>query len=488
MQNKFRYQLVRAKNRAGKLYPKWRIKLFEGRTYLSSEIGYTDKGRTEDKAKEMQRDLEHVRHLERVGAVVVQEKPLQELIEMRLGQLARKGGKQKHPASPQHVVQSRSKLAFWVQAFKATHPRDFNLVEAEDILAKSGLAVGTQDLYMVTLKSFCAWCVKAGYLAKNPLAGYQKHAPAPTFIRRALNVGEIDRLLAVTTDRRFLVYRLALLTGMRRGELDSLTVASVDWKAGKVHLEARHSKNRKEADFYLPDDFLAALYAFSAGKRLTEKLLVRVSPSKSAQTLHRDLGKAGIPIETHEGRVDFHSLRVTFLSLVNELGEDVKTVQEAARHSDPRLTFGTYAKTTQDRLKALVNRVHAKIYQPNRDIPRLPVRHAGVTQAPADSGTPDFIGSEAVGLGYLRADGHLKDNASQTETFPDINDIKAATRARFEAATKPAIPGHSKTEDESRRRHALASQVAESLSHLSAADLESILSAVRMLGQGRGVA
>ncbi len=488
MRSNLRFQLYRTKDRAGKLYPKWRIKFLEGRKYLEGAIGYTDKSRTEEKAKERLREIEHARHLVEIGIQAVTRLPLETLMDQYLENLARKGGRHGHPAAPQHVRQSRSKLTFWFRTLKPASPADIRMAEVEHAAAKLKLSNGTTDLYVAALKSFLAWCVKNNYLGKNPLVGYEKHALAPTYVRRSMTMEEFHRLLSATTDRRALIYRMAILTGMRRGELDSLTVGQVDWKAGRVHLLARCAKNRKEHFFYLPDEFLAELFAFSTGKRLDEKLLAGVSLSHSSQTLRRDLRKAGVAVETPEGRLDFHSLRVTFLTLVNELGEDVKSVQTLARHSDPRLTFGTYTKAREDRLRAVVDRVHAQLPETNPDIPRLGVRHAGVMQAGMETGTPDFIGSNRVGRISPRAVGQLKDIPSQTETFPDINRIKAHTKALFDSATNPDIPSQSKTEEESRRRNALSVQIAETLSRLSEADLVSLLAAVRSLGQDRGVA
>ena len=398
MRESFRYQLFRAKRRDGKLYPKWRIKYFQGKRYLFSEVGYTDKGRTEERAKERTRELEHKAHLVEVGVPVVQRRPILELVDRWLGELARSGGKQGMPAAAQHVKSARVKVTWWIKALHLESPAE---VRRDDVIARaSGLkcSVATQEIYIQHLKTFLGWCFRNGYLAANPLAAHKKAAATPTFRRRALTVDEALRLLAVASDRRAMVYKTALLTGMRRAELDSLRVGSVDWKAGKIALEARHAKNRKAADFYLPDAFLVELYAFCAGRRLDDRLfLTPVSPSKSAQTMHRDLGKAGVPVETAEGRIDFHSLRVTFLTWVNELGEDVKTVQDLARHADPRLTFGVYTKAREDRLRAVVTRAGARLLEPNRDIPRLGVGRAGVTQAAGAAGTLDFIGSEAVG-------------------------------------------------------------------------------------------
>ncbi|HLP41241.1 MAG TPA: site-specific integrase [Fibrobacteria bacterium] len=489
---KFRYGLFRAKRRDGKLYPKWRIRYFKDGKPLHSEIGYTDKGRTEEKAREATRVMEHEEHLKAVGVPVAKKKALPELIEMWLGEMAQSGGKQNYPSSPQHVSNMRSKLAFWVDALGFASPAEVNRAEVLAAARKIPVGASTQEVYIQAIRSFLSWCVKNDFLSRNPLFGHRKQAAEPAFKRRALTVEEALRLLAVTTDRRALIYKGALLTGMRRGELDSLTVGSVDWDAGKIKLEARHAKNRKSSEFYLPAAYQEELYAFSLGRRVDEKLFLGISETHSTKTLRRDLKKAGVAVETPEGRIDFHALRVTFLTWINELGEDVKTVQDLARHSDPRMTFGTYTKSREERLRSVITQTAARLFETSPDIPRLGGSHAGVTQALREFGAPVLIGVSGVRLKSPRADDHDvsegRDIPGNSQTSPDINQAKANAREFFTAATSPDIPGHSEPGEMSRRSHTLISQITEALSRLPSEDLEAILQAIASMGRGRGVA
>jgi site-specific recombinase XerD len=73
-------------------------------------------------------------------------------------------------------------------------------------------------------------------------------------------------------------------------------------------------------------------------------------PSHPARDLGVDLGKARIWKATHEGKLDFHACRVAYITHLVESGADVKTVQELARHSDPRITLAIYAKARRERL------------------------------------------------------------------------------------------------------------------------------------------
>jgi site-specific recombinase XerC len=65
---------------------------------------------------------------------------------------------------------------------------------------------------------------------------------------------------------------------------------------------------------------------------------------RTAEMLAIDLRAAGIAVETDAGVVDFHALRVSYVSHLVSSGASVKTCQELARHSTPILTIGVYSK------------------------------------------------------------------------------------------------------------------------------------------------
>lgn len=70
-----------------------------------------------------------------------------------------------------------------------------------------------------------------------------------TYERRALTLEEAQRLLEVAPPARRLIYVLALSTGLRRAELDSLQWADVvlDDQAPYLRVRARNTKNRRDA-------------------------------------------------------------------------------------------------------------------------------------------------------------------------------------------------------------------------------------------------
>lgn len=74
-----------------------------------------------------------------------------------------------------------------------------------------------------------------------------------------------------------------------------------------------------------------------------------------------DLARAGIPKLNDYGKLDFHALRVAYTTLVFESGATVKEAQTLARHSTPDLTMNIYARTRDERLIAVAEKVGEKL-------------------------------------------------------------------------------------------------------------------------------
>jgi integrase len=66
----------------------------------------------------------------------------------------------------------------------------------------------------------------------------------------------------------------------------------------------------------------------------------------TAGLIKQDLEAAKIGLtDKDENEICFHSLRNSYISYLANSSTPAKVVQKLARHSDPRLTFNTYART-----------------------------------------------------------------------------------------------------------------------------------------------
>ncbi len=157
---------------------------------------------------------------------------------------------------------------------------------------------------------------------------------------------------------RALIYKTLVLTGLRKGELASLTVGQLDLDAPMpfVELDAADEKNRQGSTIPLRLDLANDLREWLSDVpnvstlRLrnhnadvtSDRKLFRV-PAGLVRILNRDLNTAGIPKRDERGRtLDVHALRGTFATLLSKGGVAPRTAQAAMRHSTIDLTMNTY--------------------------------------------------------------------------------------------------------------------------------------------------
>jgi integrase len=307
--------------------------------------------------------------------------------------------------------------------------------------ASAGMGPRTRNMYRGTWVAFANWCIAAGRLLVNPFVKVSKAAEDADVRRqrRALTEGELIRLLDMDRRRplsdamtvykgprkgeayaalrpevqrrlerlgreRALIYKTLVLTGLRKGELTSITVGQVALDADTPHLilNAADEKNREGSIIalrtdladdlrqWLADKAAALLEAASnapsvqfdpedqerqkrnqsdsAGREGQSCLRLSAVPTLPAdmplftvpaglvRILDRDLVAAGIArrvkgadgkvrIEKRDERgrtVDVHALRHTFGTMLSAAGVAPRTAQAAMRHSTIDLTMNVY--------------------------------------------------------------------------------------------------------------------------------------------------
>ena len=226
-----------------------------------------------------------------------------------------------------------------------------------DTQAQRGISAQTFNFYLQAIKQFCRWMIKDRRTSESPVAHLEglNVKTDRRHDRRALTVEELRRLLEATrcgSDRRgmtgperVMLYRLAVETGLRAGELRSLTRSSfnLDGDSPTVTVAAAYSKRRREDTLPLRHDLAEDLRSFM-GTLAPATLVFKVPKhTHSAAMFRQDLEAAGIDYRDHAGRVaDFHSLRHTFITNLAAGGVHPKVAQSLARHSTITLTMDRY--------------------------------------------------------------------------------------------------------------------------------------------------
>lgn len=227
-----------------------------------------------------------------------------------------------------------------------------------------GLSASTSNHYVAAAKAFTRWLLLAGVVDRDPLVRLARvRVDALSLRRRALTDTEVDRLLTVTATgatrhcvpaaHRVILYRLALETGLRAGELRSLTVQSFELaaKPPTVTVAAGSSKRRTRDVLPLTRDLAGAL------RRTGLAAMLPFRVQRTADMLRDDLAAARIKSTTADGTVvDFHALRHTFITRLARGGVHPKLAQALARHSTIALTMDHYTHTVLADLADAVER------------------------------------------------------------------------------------------------------------------------------------
>ena len=133
----------------------------------------------------------------------------------------------------------------------------------------------------------------------------------------------------------------------------------LDTLRGGLSLDADFTKNRKSAFQPLPASLVQELETLVTNRPADAPLLA--VPHIPSEAIAEDYGTAEIERKNLAGRADFHSLRVTFVSLVLEHGASAKEAMTLARHSTANLTMNTYAKARDERLSEIAESLQSAI-------------------------------------------------------------------------------------------------------------------------------
>jgi len=273
---------------------------------------------------------------------------------------------------------SESTLYYWKRhgaPITRKGPHDLRAIAAwytQWLSAQSGLSIRTSNYYLTAMKGFCRWLVRERRMADNPLT-HLETLNAETDIRRrrrVLPADELLRLLAAARNGepifglsgpdRSMLYLTATYTGLRAGELASLTPASFAFDANPptVTVQAAYSKHRRQDMLPLRKDLAETLRVWLSVKPTDHPCWPGPWPGDAAEMMREDLTAAGIPYRDAADRVfDFHALRHQFVSSLAQSGVHPKTAQALARHSTITLTLDRYTHVDFGDLTAALDRL-----------------------------------------------------------------------------------------------------------------------------------
>lgn len=238
--------------------------------------------------------------------------------------------------------------------------------------------IGTSNHYLVAVKGFTRWLWEQRYTSSDPLCGLRRMNVDVDRrrIRRPLTPDELKRLTQVThispkTFRgkgwrltpadRVMIYTVAAYTGLRLNEVATLERSAIDVERMTLTIDAVNAKNRKRTTLPLVPSLCEKLESYM--KESASSTSTRLFPGgwaahrRGGKIFARDAKAAGIVLvdpHDHRTRVDFHSLRVTFITSLALAGVHPSKAQRLARHSDINLTMNVYTSLSVDDLRDAV--------------------------------------------------------------------------------------------------------------------------------------
>ena len=279
----------------------------------------------------------------------------------------------------------------------------------EKYLSSKHISKATYNSYVTAIKIFCNWMDKNERVSHSPLKSLKKLTLDGREFRRALEPDEVRRLLEATKKaperhgmtgyERAVLYLLLIETGLRRGELMSLTVSLFDLDKCTVTVEPENFKGRRKAVRYLKQKRANELKEFFKGKLPNVKPFNFSNHWRSADMTIEDLEETeqkgyddevlreAIPFEDENGRrLDLHALRHTYITALDVTDASLAERKVLAGHSlKGDLTLGTYTHPNPDRLREIVEQL------PDYDFPREAIqqRATGTDGKPVDEASPN---------------------------------------------------------------------------------------------------
>lgn len=267
------------------------------------------------------------------------------------------------------IFDKHIKPEFENYGMQAVSAAEINAFRAK--LQKKGLSKKTVRNVLNLLNRFFRDAVKDCYVRHSPMEGVDKPEISRKRKGRALQAAEIQLLLAsCKEDETRLIVMMAILTGMRRGELFGLRWEDVDWQHNVIHVRQalywKYGKHIRPAE--------GDLFAFIDPKSETSIREIDLSPALKKELRQRYLvsQKAGLVFRAADGRpmdpngfakkqfggavtvaklgkLRFHDLRHTFGALKIEQGENVYYIQRQMGHSSIQVTIDIYGHLLETR-------------------------------------------------------------------------------------------------------------------------------------------
>lgn len=283
----------------------------------------------------------------------------------------------KRPLNPRYVKQAESCFGRFVGFLKKNFPRAKEMADVQSEMAidflraedERGVAPKSYNNYLILLRSAFEALRKAGGLIENPFGGIPTHVEETVF-RKPFNAEQLAAIVAAAKTEPFVepIIITAICTAMRKGDCCTLLWTAVDLPGRFISV-----KTSKTGELVQIPIFPLLYEVLSKRKREKspyvfheQALKYQVHPDYLTYGLQRVMRRAGFSDpgdiasvddlapnqgELHQARPngirkasvrDFHSFRVTWVTLALSAGVPLEIVQKVTGHRTAGIVMKHY--------------------------------------------------------------------------------------------------------------------------------------------------
>jgi integrase len=256
---------------------------------------------------------------------------------------------------------------------------------------EEGRGARTIQLVHTVLHNVLQQAVREGILGRNPVEAVERPKVERTEMQ-ILTEGQARRFVIATKGNRHgMLFYLALMTGMRQGELLGLKWSDLDWDKGLLNVQRQLQRSKGHSPQLVPPKTKAGRRQVKLGQGTLERLanhkeeLAMMRSARGERWEENDLifpNTLGKPMSSENMFEDFkqflrdnelpdirfHDLRHTSISFLLDMGTPVNTVQQRSGHSKASITTDTYGHSmahSQDeaaeRIEELISPIAVKL-------------------------------------------------------------------------------------------------------------------------------
>jgi integrase len=240
-------------------------------------------------------------------------------------------------------------------------------------LKQRGHAASTLRSVRATFATVLRSAVKRGYLERNPAHGIAIREGDSMKERRFYSAGQVRMLLNALTEPCATIVMVAVLTGLRIGEILALRWKRIDLLGATLEVAENYSSgefgspktksSRRVVPISTPLVRAFGSHRLRMNPASPEELAFQTpkgTPLSDKNLYNRELAPACDRIG--QPRISWHSFRHTHATLLHANGESLKTAQALLGHSDLETTLNTYTHSVPDSQRQAVERVAGVLF------------------------------------------------------------------------------------------------------------------------------